>query len=157
MKSKEKRMLVTIAIIGIIIIASLLIWKSTNTKEELQPEKEEQQNTITEKYVTVLENGMKLNKSDKLNQTRSLNGIEISEIQLTYQDGQSVILATVRNTTNNDIDLTPVKITLYDDQNNILEEINGLISPVKKGESVQLNMGVGTDYANAYDLKIEII
>ena len=44
---------------------------------------------------------------------------------------------------------------MYDDKNQVLEEVNGLISPMKVGESVQLNVGITVDYANAYDLKIE--
>ncbi len=154
MKNEEKRMIAIIIIIGIIIVVGLLIWKNTKAKR-LQSEKVELQNTIVEKNTNVLEDGTKLNKSDKLKQTKKLNGMEISQIQLTYKDGQSILIATVTNTTNKDIDLTPIKVTLYDDQNNILEQMNGLISPVKAGESVQLNMGIGIDHSNAYDLTIE--
>ena len=154
MKNEEKRMIAIIIIIGIIIVVGLLIWKNTKAKR-LQSEKVELQNTIVEKNTNVLEDGTKLNKSDKLKQTKKLHGMEISQIQLTYKDGQSILIETVTKTTNKDIDLTPIKVTLYDDQNNILEQMNGLISPVKAGESVQLNMGIGIDHSNAYDLTIE--
>ena len=50
--------------------------------------------------------------------------------------------------------MTPVELTLLDDQGNTLEVLDGLISPVAAGETVQLNIGVSADYANAYDFKI---
>ncbi len=115
----------------------------------------EQQEVKVENYVEVLNDGTKLNKSNKLSETKKLDGMEITAIQLTNRNGVSRILATVTNKTNEEIKLTPVKLTLYDDKNQVLEEVNGLISPMKVGESVQLNVGITVDYANAYDLKIE--
>lgn len=115
----------------------------------------EQQEVKVENYVEVLNDGTKLNKSNKLSETKKLDGMEITAIQLTNRNGVSRILATVTNKTNEEIKLTPVKLTLYDDKNQVLEQVNGLISPMKVGESVQLNVGITVDYANAYDLKIE--
>ena len=115
----------------------------------------EQQEVKVENYVEVLNDGTKLNKSNKLSETKKLDGMEITAIQLTNRNGVSRILATVTNKTNEEIKLTPVKLTLYDDKNQVLEEVNGLISPMKVGESVQLNVGITVDYANEYYLKIE--
>lgn len=153
MKDNEKRMILILVIIVAIIIIALLIWRNASNKE--QPEQpQEEQNTITEKYVDVLEDGTKLNKSNKLKETKKLDGLEISNIQLTYRNGIAVVLGDVKNTTNNDIGLTEIELTLYDEQNNVLEKIEGLISPVKAGETVQLNAGVSADYANAYDFSV---
>ena len=79
----------------------------------------------------------------------------IGNIQLTHQNGMSVLLATVTNTTEKAVDVTRIRLKLYDDKGNVLEELDGLISPLKAGESTQLNMGVSADYANAYDFTIE--
>lgn len=154
MKTEEKRTIMIIIIIGIIIIGGILLLKKTNQKEATKQE----ENTVlaqTEKYVEVLTDGTKLNTSNKLNQTKKLDGMEISQMQLTYKNGSSIILATVTNTTNQNIPLTPIILTLYNDKNEVIETVNGLISPMKPRESVQLNMGTSVDYANAYDFKIE--
>lgn len=153
MKDNEKRMILMLVIIVAIIILALLIWKNASNKEQQEPQ-EQEQNTITEKYVDVLENGTKLNKSNKLKETKTLDGLEISNIQLTYSNGIAVVLGDVKNTTSIDIGLTEIELTLYDDQNNVLEKLEGLISPVKAGETIQLNMGVAADYANAYDFSV---
>ncbi|MBO5478519.1 MAG: hypothetical protein J6A04_02235 [Clostridia bacterium] len=150
MKKKEKRMIAIIVIVGIIIVGGLLIWRNATNKSE--PKQGE--NQVTEKYVDVLEDGTKLNKSNKLKEIKKVDGLEIGNIQLTYQNGMAVILGDVKNTTSNDIGLTVIELTLYDEKNNVIDKIEGFVSPVKAGETVQLNMGVSADYANAYDFKV---
>lgn len=152
MKAKEKRMIAIIVMTGIIVIGGIVVIKNSSRKDEKVPKEEV---VMNQKYVEVLEDGTKLNKSNKLKETKQLDGMEMSEIQLTNKEGVSRILATVTNKTNSEIQLTPIKLILYDDENQILEELKGLISPMKVGESVQLNMGISIDYTNAYDLKIE--
>lgn len=151
MKKKEKKMIAIIVVVGIIIVGGLLIWKNNAKKNEAPTE----ENKVEEKYVDVLQDGTKLNKSNKLKETKKVDGLEIGNIQLTYQSGRAVILGDVKNTTNKDVGLTVIELTLYDDKNNVIDKIEGFISPVKAGETVQLNMGVSKDYANAYDFKVE--
>lgn len=110
---------------------------------------------MDEKYVNQLPDGTKINTSNKVNKTRIIDGIEISEIQLTHKNGVSVLLATATNISGEDKDTTVIEITLYDDKNNVLEIIEGIISPIKPGESVQLNMGISADYANAYNFSVK--
>jgi len=100
----------------------------------------------------ILKNG--LTHCRNLSKNIKLDELEIEEFQLTHNNGVSVLLATVINQGNKDIGLTPVEIILYDDQNNEIEKVEGLISPVKVGEKVQLNIGVSKDCANAYDISI---
>lgn len=151
MKKKEKKEILTLLIVGVIIIAVVVICVNLikKNKDENAGETEN-----TEKYVQVLEDGTKLNVSNKLKEVKKLDGLEISNIQLTYRNGVAEVLADVVNTTNKDVPLTPVILTLYDEKNNIIDKLDGLISPVKAGGSVQLHIGVSTDYANAYDFSI---
>lgn len=151
MKKKEKRMILILIVIAVVIIGVLLIWRNSVKNNEPLPQEE---NTVIEKYVDVLEDGTKLNKSDKLKETKKLDNLEISNIQLTYRNGIAVVLGDVKNTGSTDVDLTAIELTLYDDKHNVLETIDGLISPVKAGETVQLNAGISADYANAYDFSI---
>lgn len=151
MREKEKRRILMIIFIGIIVIWGIIIFRSDKGKEEVL----RGEGKIKEEYVDVLEDGTKLNTSNKLNETKEIEGLEISGIQLTHRNGKTVILAKVENKTGIDIGLTGVEITLYDDKKNELEKVEGLIAPVKAGESVQLNVGVSADYANAYDFSIE--
>lgn len=152
MKREEKRMILTVLVVTIIIIVGILILKNTKKgKEEKVPQGE---NITTEKYVEVLKDGTKLNKSNKLKEIKKIDGLEISDIQLTYSNGTAVILGNVKNTSNKDINLTPIVLTLYDEKGKVLETLETVISPVKVGQTVQLNVGISADYANAYDFSI---
>jgi len=110
MKKKEKRLiLILIAILVVVLIIGLFIKKNRNEENGVQS----QQNTATdEKFVQVLEDGTKLNKSSKLNETKNVEGIEISNIQFTYKDGQTVLLADVTNNSGKAIDMTLLNIKL---------------------------------------------
>ena len=139
MKKNEKRMIVMIIIIGIIIIGGLLIWKNATKKSENKQE----ENQVVEKYVEVLEDGTKLNTSNKLKEVKKVEGIEgleIGNIQLTYQEGRAIVLGDIKNTSSRDVGLTVIELTLYDDSNKVIDTIEGFVSPVKSGETVQLNM-----------------
>ena len=162
---RNKKIIIMLVVIVVIMIGILLILKGipkseNNNKNEtekntIEYEDNQEVNEFTEKYVEELEDGTKLNISNKLNETKMLEGLKISNIQLTYKNGMSIIIADVENTTNGDIGLTPINLKLYDEQGNILETLDGLISEVKSGEKTQLNIGISSDYANAYDISIE--
>ncbi len=154
MKKKEKRLiLILIAILVVVLIIGLFIKKNRNEENGVQS----QQNTATdEKFVQVLEDGTKLNKSSKLNETKNVEGIEISNIQFTYKDGQTVLLADVTNNSGKAIDMTLLNIKLLDEQENEIITIGGIISPMQVGETTQLNAGMTMDYANAYDVEITL-
>jgi len=155
---KQSKTLVVLALIIIIIGGIIFVWKNVIKRDEDNKDKyedEQEVNEVVEKYVEELDDGTKLNISNKLNETKMLEGLKISNIQLTYKNGMSIIIADVENTTNGDIGLTPINLKLYDEQGNILETLDGLISEVKSGEKTQLNIGISSDYANAYDISIE--
>ena len=154
MKKKEKRLiLILIAILVVVLIIGLFIKKNRNEENGVQS----QQNTATdEKFVQVLEDGTKLNKSSKLNETKNVEGIEISNIQFTYKDGQTVLLADVTNNSGKAIDMTLLNIKLLDEQENEIITIGGIISPMQVGETTQVNASMTMDYANAYDVEITL-
>ena len=153
MKTNEKKMIMAIIIIGVIIIGIILIVKN-NSKNKDEQSNVEQVQVPEEKYVQTLEDGTKLNTSNKLKETKKLDGIEITDVQFTYRNGQCALIGTVTNKSNSDTEATLVKIILLDDKGNTIQEINGIISPLKVGASDQLNIQTSADYSNAYDYKI---
>ncbi len=151
MKKKEKRMIAILIIVAVIIIA-IIYFATRPSKEEQQ--KNTTENATVEEFVQVLEDGTKLNTSSKLSEAKNINGLVISNIQLTELNGQCTLLADVVNNSSADTDILLINITLYDKQGNELAVVPGIISPIKVGESTQLNAGITTDYANAYDFKV---
>ena len=155
MKKNEKKGIIILVFIAIVIIA--VIFFATRGKDD----KEVVENTTTnnapvEEFVQVLEDGTKLNTSTKLNQTKKVNGLEFGNIQLTMQNGQSVLLADVKNTTSSATELTLVDVTLLDKEGNTIVKVGGIIAPLEAGASTQFNTSMTLDYANAYDFKVEV-
>lgn len=152
-----------IKIIDIIIIIAIIVILIIGINKLIQNKNNKEQNTLTnqiqteddqEKYVEVLEDGTKLNISEKLKQTKKLDNLEIKNIQLTYKDGVTNLLATVSNAENKKIEMTQVEITLLDENKNTIFKIPGIIEEAKEGETAQLNCSVTADFANSYDFKI---
>ena len=151
MTSKEKRVVFTLIGIMVAVLLIVVIVKSVNTPEE------EVQNNIMEneeKYVTELSDGTKLNNSEDLNDTHTYKGVEISNIQFTSQNGNSVLLADVTNTGSTAFAEERATIVLIDENNE--ERRIGLIIPsLAVGEKKQINSIVTADVVNVKDFRIE--
>lgn len=156
-KNKNKILAICMILLIIVVLAIIIVVnKLGKAKEEnvLVSDDGTTENQNVEEFVNNLENGGKINTSSKLNENREFEGLKIENIQLTYQNSQTQLLANVKNDTSTESELMMVEITLYDKDGNKIVSLDGIISPLKPGESTQLNIGSSLDYANAYDLEI---
>ena len=147
MKKKEKKMILILVIVSILIIG--VIWLVTRPKKEKIVE-----NEVVEEFVQVLDDGTKLNISSKLQEEKTINGLKIGNIQLTEKNGQLVLLADVTNPTEKDSEIFLIDIILYDKTGKEIATVPGIVSPIKAGGKTQLNAGITEKYANAYDFKV---
>ncbi len=153
MKSNEKKGLIILILVAIIIIA--IIFFVTRGKKENKNTNNTTNNVPAEEFVQVLEDGTKLNTSTKLNQMKKFNGLEFGNIQFTNKDGQSVLLADVKNTSGKSTELQLVDIILIDKDGKEIVKVSGIIAPLQDGESTQFNTSTTLDYSNAYDFEIK--
>ena len=152
-KKKQGIRIVDIVLIIIIAIVIIIVAKKIISNKKAK-ENNQIQNTETEQYVTVLDDGTKLNNSSKITENKKLQGLEITNTQITYNDGVTNLLANVKNTTKSNIDMQEVTIVLLDKHGKELYQMPGIIEAVKAGETVQFNSSITADFANAYDFKI---
>ena len=153
MKKKEKRMIGIIILIGIIIIAILMIISNIK-KQKNNNETASEENVVTEEFVDVLDDGTKLNTSDKLHETKEFDGMQISNFQLTENNNVTLLLGTITNVSDSTKGGYPVNITILDKEGNEIVTVGGYIQELSAGESAQLNTSATFDYANAYDFTI---
>ncbi len=158
---KNKKIITTIIVFVIVVVGVILILEKLVNNQQLdnkntdnEYENRQEENKISEKYVEELADGRKINISDKLKETKRLEGLEISNIQLTYENNQSIIIADIENKSERDIENMSIEIILYDDEKNELEKLNGLIANLRKGKITQLNIGTQNNCVNAYDFSI---
>lgn len=151
MKDSEKKMIIILIIVTVLIIGGITLLTRGKGKEE--PAGENETNTPEEEYVNVLNDGTKLNVSDELHKTKTIDGLEISDLQLTERKNETLLLGTVKNTTAT-VQTTVFKIILIDKTGKEIKELTAYVEGLKPGESTELNISTTLDYANAYDFRL---
>ena len=162
----EKQMILllfALTVIAVIVICVVVIVNrgeepaNEGTQAQVQDQSQGKETTqVAEKYVQTLSEGTKLNTSAKLSETKTVDGLEVSNIELTMSDGQTLFLANVKNNTGADMGVKAVDIILVDDEGNEITTLHGVMDSVKAGETVQLNAKTTLDFSNAYDAQIVI-
>ena len=160
MKKQEKRMIAILVAITVIVIIIAIVTRNRNNNGEegenriQQSSQQKETNTEEEEYVNVLEDGTRQNTSEKLKETKTIDGMEISDIQLTEKDNVTLLLGTITNTTNETRGGYPVNVQIVDEEGNEIITITGYIEELAAGESSQFSTSATFDYANAYDFNI---
>lgn len=164
MKNKKIIVLAILLVIIIAVVVGIVYFlgkdeekENVNTLANNEEITEPQPENIVEEYVEELDNGIKVNKSTKLKEPKTVNGLEISNIEFYMSNGQTYLTADVTNKSSKDIDVTEIEIILYDDEGNEIITMGGVINPIKVGETTNLQASTTLDFANAYDFKVVIL
>ena len=154
--SKNSKIIIAIIVVWIILLIGIALFKNigkNNKNENMQTEVTEE-NTTQEEFVQKLEDGSKLNISEKLKEERKLGNLEIKNIQLREEGKITTLIADVENPTKVKTEKKKVKVEILDKQGNVITELKGIIDPVEANGKAQINMAVTADVANAYDFRI---
>ena len=154
MSKKEKRgLLILILVVGVLVTIMLV---SINKKNKTNIASGQVGNNVVneENYVEVLDDGTKLNVSDKIKETKTIEGLEISNVQITEKNNLTQILGTVRNTLSVKQEGFLANLSIVNSKGEELTKVQVYIGPLEPGASRQLNTMAVFDYTNAYDLKI---
>lgn len=156
MSKKEKQVIGVLIGIAVIAIIVVLIVNGKNKEDEniVNNETVENNTVEEEKYVEVLENGTKLNTSEKLKETKEIDGMEISNMQLTEEGNITKLLGTITNNSNTTKGNYEINIKLIAENGKALTTLVGYIGELEPGESTQLSTSTTFDYANTYDVEI---
>lgn len=150
---KRKKLIIGIGIVIIVIIAIVgIVWLLKSNQQNNGEEGVNEE--ITGDFVRTLDNGIKLNVSQMLNEDKKFEEFTLSDIQLTSQNAQTQLLATVTNDSEQATELTQVQVVLYDINGNEIVTLDGIIGPLQPGENTQLNVSSSLDYANAYNFEL---
>lgn len=146
MRKNERIMIILLTVITIIAVAWCINYLNKDQKDEI--------NLVNEEFVDKLEDGTRLNTSNKLQETKTFEGMEISNLQLTENNNVTLLLGTITNKSTTKQGGFPVNIKLVDKNGNEIITVVGYIEELKPGESTQLSTSATFDYANAYDFTI---
>jgi len=146
-KFNKKRIALLLIVLIIIVVAIIIGIGNLRQKENAKISGEE--------YVQILNDGTKLNQSPKIKEEKQIEGLTVSNIQLTEKDNISVILADITNNSNQVKGGFTVNIKLLDDTGKTITTIIGFISEIEPNASTQLSTQTTLDFANSYDIIIE--
>ena len=142
MEKKHKIIRVGIAIAIIIGMVFGIYLSKSNTIKEID-------------YITEYADGTKVNTSEKMRETKRIDGLEVTVQQFIEQEGMLTILGTITNKTEETKGDYLVNIILLKPDGKELQTIQGYINTIESGETIQLNISKTSDAINAYNYKIE--
>lgn len=160
MSDKEKRMILVLILITIVVIIVGIVMSINKEKKENEGNNivggvEGEGNTpVVEEFVNLEEDGTKVNISNKLKETKTFDGLEISNLQLTMKDNVSLILGEIKNVSDTARGGYPVSLTILDKEGNEIIAIGAYIQELQPGQTAKLDTSATFDFANAYDFKI---
>lgn len=151
MKNEEKRIIAILVAITVVVIIIAIIMSNSGKKAE---EKVETEGNSEPEISQVLEDGTILNNSDKLHQTKKIEEMEITNIQLTEKDDESILLGTVTNTSETKQGGYVAEIKLLDKEGNEIKTIEAYIGEIQPGKSMKFSTSATFDSTNVYDFSI---
>lgn len=112
------------------------------------------ENAVVGEFVEQKADGSKVNKSEQLKTTKTVEGLELTNIRLVENGGLSEIMADAKNTTNKEIDELTMIITVLDKDGNKIAELQASVFDVGAGKTTTLRAGITDDISNAYDFTV---
>ena len=101
---------------------------------------------------------IEVNDNQEVIKDQNIDGIEITNTSLVYEDGISYLKATVTNNTGSDYELNEYKINVKDSDGNIIVTMPGYVgSVIKNGESKSINTMISEDLSKAYSIEYEVV
>ena len=158
MKKKEKRAILILILVAVVIIA--VIWFATkgnrNTAGGAKQGTTSSQGVAPDAAVTkTQDDGTVENTSNKVKESRDLNGFKVTNILLKKDNqGNTILTADVTNTTSSDQPGFLVDIVLLDKSGKELGTIPGAVVETQAGETIEIRAEITEDYVNAYDIKL---
>ncbi len=155
-KKKTRSMNVWMLILLVAIIVVVIVIVINNKKSKKESANTANGENTSNSYVEEIEDGVKINKSTRLNEAKEIDGLTVANIQLTTESGMTTLLADVTNNSGARTEVKSIEITLLSEDGAELTKVTGIINALEAGETTQLNIAMTSDYVNAYDFNINI-
>ena len=156
MNKNEKRwivLLVAVLIIAVVLIVGLSM-NGNRQNTSIGGQSQTQGTTGTQTGDENSNYATRVNTNEDFNSTKTYNDLAISNIQLSENNGTSVLLADVTNKGDSTHEQETVKITIVGEDDSETT-VNAIIGTIEPGETIKLNTSMTADVVNAKDFKIE--
>lgn len=131
--------------------------KSSN-KNKLEQQKASENNTQLEDYVTSFEkigSDVKVNNNEDLAKTKTYNNVEMSNIKFTSQNGNSVLVADVKNIGEIKHEKEIITLSIIGSDDTEIATLDTILTDLEPGETKQLTVLATADIVNAKNFIIK--
>lgn len=153
----EKKFIFTVIGFLILIMIVVLCIKSSN-KNKLEQQKASENNTQLEDYVTSFEkigSDVKVNNNEDLAKTKTYNNVEMSNIKFTSQNGNSVLVADVKNIGEIKHEKEIITLSIIGSDDTEIATLDTILTDLEPGETKQLTVLATADIINAKNFIIK--
>lgn len=153
----EKKFIFTVIGFLILIMIVVLCIKSSN-KNKLEQQKASENNTQLEDYVTSFEkigSDVKVNNNEDLAKTKTYNNVEMSNIKFTSQNGNSVLVADVKNIGEIKHEKEIITLSIIGSDDTEIATLDIILTDLEPGETKQLTVLATADIVNAKNFIIK--
>lgn len=153
----EKKFIFTVIGFLILIMIVVLSIKNSN-KNKLEQQKASENNTQLEDYVTSFEkigSDVKVNNNEDLAKTKTYNNIEMSNIKFTSQNGNSVLVADVKNIGEIKHEKEIITLSIIGSDDTEIATLDTILTDLEPGETKQLTVLATADIVNAKNFIIK--
>lgn len=140
-----------IFVLGMIIIIPLIIkgFGNKNNNEIIQNKNNEIDNSR-------IINGITENISENLKQTKQVENLEITDINLVREDETTKFIAVVHNNTENKFDGSNAIVNFINENGDVYYELFIYIPEINSNDIGEINAALPDDITNAYDFRISL-
>ena len=140
-----------IFVLGMIIIIPLIIkgFGNKNNNEIIQNKNNEIDNSR-------IINGITENISENLKQTKQVENLEITDINLVREDETTKFIAVVHNNTENKFDGSNAIVNFINENGDVYYELSIYIPEINSNDIGEINAALPDDITNAYDFRISL-
>ena len=151
---KDVYLYIAIAVIVIVTIAIIAI--AFAIKGNNNGNSQIRSGSTNEEFTVYDNEGTKVNISDKLKESKEIEGLSLSNIQLTENNGQTTLIVYVTNNTTNEFpEPFDVNLVLLDKEGQTIVTLPAIIPSLKPEETKSFSSSITEDCSNAYDFRIE--
>lgn len=150
MKKRKENFKSMVAILVIVVMVILVILLVNNVLLKKVAEEIAKDN-----YAIELSDGTKKNISERLSETKFVNGIKVSDISLTYYEGNSVLAMNLTNTSGKEKEEFDAIIKLRNSDSDSEHAYKQRIPKLLSGESKMVFLQMPEDVTDSYTFSIE--
>lgn len=154
---KKNKFLIIFIIVVILMIFLWVISRKKGSEISDNGIIEEKQEVILKDYIEHLENGALRNTSEKLKESKEIEGVKINNIKITSEDlttDKVTLMFDVQNISNTTKDEKEIVLVMYDFEHKEIGKAELSLPNLNISQIVTIELDMTAEFINTYDISV---